>query len=46
MACGNMNNTGLGSVLEFYFDGESAGQITNRNLYRDMIGQLVSQLVI
>jgi hypothetical protein len=25
MACGNMNNTGLGFVLEFYFDGESVG---------------------
>jgi len=25
MACGNMNNTGIGFVLEFYFDGEAAG---------------------
>lgn len=43
MACGNMSNAGPGFVLEFYFDGESAGQITNRNLYCGN-DQLVSYL--
>lgn len=43
MACGNMNNTGLGFVLEFYFDGESVGQIKNRNLCRGS-DRVVTQL--